>query len=100
MNKVMQNIKGMAHTLAWEEWKNLPESNNGTKIDPQALNRFQEKFAKLIVQECLQKCQDEYDEFKESAANNDGSRQSDFAFGSVNSAERIADAIKRQFGIE
>ena len=34
-------------------------------------------------------CEAERAEFAERAANNDGSRQSDFAFGSVNSAERI-----------
>lgn len=44
--------------------------------------------------ECKAKCVAERDEFIDRAANNDGSRESDFAFGSVCSAERIKDAIE------
>lgn len=58
-----------------------------------------EKFAQLIIQECLAQCTAEHDQFLEVAAKNNG-RESDFAFGSVNSAERIKEAIKKQFGVE
>ena len=38
-------------------------------------------------------CDAERAEFVERASNNDGSRESDFAFGSVNSSERIKAAV-------
>lgn len=60
---------------------------------------FEEKFAELIIQDCLEKCRAEREEFIKLSSKNNG-RESDFAFGSVNSSERIAAAIKEHFGVE
>ncbi|WP_249191257.1 hypothetical protein [Burkholderia vietnamiensis] len=46
-----------------------------------------------IIEECAKVCDKERVTFSEQAARNDG-RNSDFAFGSVNSAERLAERIR------
>lgn len=49
---------------------------------------------------CAKLCDQERAEFIELAGNNNGSRESDFAFGSVNFAERLAAAIRARSSME
>ncbi len=39
MNERIKELESQAHELAWQEWKQLPESNNGAKIDANGLGR-------------------------------------------------------------
>ena len=50
------------------------------------------------TERAAKKCDSERAEFSERAAQNNG-RESDFAFGSVNSAERLAAAIRGGDGV-
>lgn len=59
---------------------------------------YMRNFAELIVQECVKVCMAERDAHQEQSAHGTG-RSSDFAFGSVMSAERIAETIKEHFGV-
>lgn len=83
-----------------------PEQGGGKRTGEQAADEIDQLHALLKRQQAsyereieievaaererwIAACDAERAEFAERAANNDGSRQSDFAFGSVNSAERI-----------
>lgn len=57
------------------------------------------KFAELIVRECVAQCDTERQKFVE-LANQFVGFTSDMAIGSVQSSERIAEEIKKHFGIE
>lgn len=58
-----------------------------------------ELLVKLVVEECIKLCEAEREQYLELSAQNNG-RQSDFAFGSVNSAEHIALSLREHFGVE
>lgn len=81
------------HTLIWKASEGYNDS--WSQVDPEVL----EKFAELIVQECVKVCMAEREAHQEQSAHGTG-RSSDFAFGSVMSAERIADTINAQFGFD
>lgn len=53
MNERIKELESQAHELAWQEWKQFPESNNGVKIDANGLGRFKSKFAELLIRECI-----------------------------------------------
>lgn len=57
------------------------------------LREFAKQAAELERERCIALCEAERSEFMEQAARNDG-RQSDMAFGSVNTAERLLSAIR------
>ena len=52
-----------------------------------------EELVRTVLEQAVRLCEAERAEHMEQAGRNDG-RQSDMAFGSVNSAERIAEAIR------
>ena len=52
MNERIKEIDHKAWWLAMEEWRSLPESNNGKEVDIHRVTRFKEYFAELIIQEC------------------------------------------------
>lgn len=91
--------------LAWEMadeqlsrhiTRSVPKESGGADDKLQAYLQSQaDRIAELekALGACLQICEAERKEFQEQAALNNG-RQSDMAFGSVNSAERIASAIR------
>lgn len=91
-----EQIKELAEQAEW--WKPLGLPSDWDDDDYIVSPEQAKKFARLIIQACLEQCAAEKNEFSVKAAENNG-RESDFAFGSVTSAERIEAAIKQQFGI-
>ena len=76
-----------AHTVDAEAmWQELAE----------AIREYGNACARAAMERAAQIADAERAEFMPQAANNNGSRESDFAFGSVNSAERIAAAIRAE----
>lgn len=90
MNKRLEVLVAQA-TVKMPGYGVFGESDDRAVFNPTLL-------AQLIVQDCVEMCEDERNKFLELAAQNNG-RESDFAFGSVNSAERIADAIRNRFEV-
>jgi hypothetical protein len=62
----------------------------------EAVREYGKACARAAMERAAQIADAERAEFMPQAANNNGSRESDFAFGSVNSAERIAAAIRAE----
>jgi len=79
---------------------NAAAAQHGHTYEPEATDgtiEFLGSFADLVAakerEACALVCESERVEYMEMSAKNNG-RESDFAFGSVNSAERIAAAIR------
>ncbi|CAG9225667.1 hypothetical protein [Burkholderia vietnamiensis] len=89
-----------AHVLHWLVKLVLDHGTEWQKVAARELRAIRDKAARrttpdreAIIEECAKVCDKERVTFSEQAARNDG-RNSDFAFGSVNSAERLAERIR------
>ncbi len=89
--------KVMIEEIASEVSKGWGMSFGGVELD------FAIEVAKRAIYDersaCAKICDDERDEFMEKACENNG-RDSDFAFGSMNSAERIKAAILERYNVK
>ena len=100
MNERIKEIEDRAQELAWEEWKQLPESNNGDKMDIHHLTRFKRKFAELIVGECIDQCSQEWYDLNNSSKEELDDRGIAIRVGQKNGVLKVQHRLKKHFGVE
>ena len=69
-------------------------------VDGQNFNHEIQKFAKLIVQECIQECKQELYEFNAEDRSYDDLKATAIRAGHRNGVFKVIDRIKQHFGVE
>jgi hypothetical protein len=79
----------------WKSYDSIPGALLPPLYEPEPLYTAEQVRAAVLAERemCARLCDELKEEHMESAAQNNG-RQSDFAFGYVNAAEELADAIR------